>query len=86
VLRERREITKRKSIDKSRSPDPAEQSAGMRVLYRGWRPTRLGHWMNRLNCWWSGLGAAAQVPGRLRSAGPHIRPHAYQSNRSRHGS
>jgi len=64
------EVTKREAMDKSRSPDPAEHSALMRLLYRGWRPTRLGHWINRLNCWWSGLGlppkfqAALEVRGR----------------------
>jgi hypothetical protein len=58
-------------MDKSRNPDPAEQSALMRLLYRDWRPTRLGHWINRLNCWWSGLGlppkfqAALEVRGRI---------------------
>src|SRR5713101_40380 len=42
----------------------------MRLLYRDWRPTRLGRWVNRLNCWWSGLGlppkfqAALEVRGR----------------------
>jgi hypothetical protein len=43
----------------------------MRLLYRNWRPTRLGRWVNRFNSWWSGLGlppkfqAALEVPGRL---------------------
>ena len=43
----------------------------MRLLYRDWRPTRLGRWVNRLSCWWSGLGlpprfqAALEVRGRL---------------------
>jgi len=42
----------------------------MRLLYRNWRPTRLGRWANRLNGWWSGLGlpptfqAALEVQGR----------------------
>lgn len=42
----------------------------MRLFYRDWRPTRLGRWINRLNCWWSGLGlplnlqAALEVHGR----------------------
>jgi hypothetical protein len=50
--------------------DPAERSALMRLLYRDWRPTRLGRWANRFACWWSGLGlpprfqAALEVPGR----------------------
>jgi len=42
----------------------------MRLLYRNWRPTRLGRWFNRLNCWWSSLGlppkfqAVLEVRGR----------------------
>jgi deazaflavin-dependent oxidoreductase (nitroreductase family) len=50
--------------------DPAERSALMRLFYRGWRPTRLGKWANRVSGWWSGLGlpprfmAVLEVPGR----------------------
>ena len=50
--------------------DPAERRGLMRFLYRDWRPTRLGRWVNRLNGWWSGLGlpprfqAVLEVPGR----------------------
>ncbi len=50
--------------------DPAERNALMRLLYRNWRPTRLGRWLNRFWCWWSGLGlppkfqAALEVCGR----------------------
>jgi deazaflavin-dependent oxidoreductase (nitroreductase family) len=50
--------------------DPAERSTVMRFFYRDWRPTRLGRWVNRLQCWWSGLGlpprlmAALEVRGR----------------------
>jgi deazaflavin-dependent oxidoreductase (nitroreductase family) len=36
--------------------DPAERSAYMRLFYRGWRPTRFGRWVNRIQCWYSGLG------------------------------
>src|SRR5512144_2414692 len=42
----------------------------MRLIYRGWRPTRLGLWVNRLAAWWSGLGlpprfqAVLEVRGR----------------------
>jgi len=42
----------------------------MRMFYRNWRPTRVGRWVNRLACWWSGLGlppgfqAALEVRGR----------------------
>jgi deazaflavin-dependent oxidoreductase (nitroreductase family) len=54
----------------SRHSDPAERSTLMRLFYRNWRPTRLGRWVNRLMCWWSGLGlppkfqAALEVRGR----------------------
>ena len=50
--------------------DPAERRAVMRLFYRDWRPTRLGRWVNRAQCWWSGLGlpprfmAALEVRGR----------------------
>jgi deazaflavin-dependent oxidoreductase (nitroreductase family) len=50
--------------------DPAERSALMRLFYRGWRPTRLGRWINQLQCWRSGLGltpayrVALEVTGR----------------------
>jgi hypothetical protein len=43
----------------------------MRLFYRDWRPTSLGRWINRLNCWWSGLGlpprfqASLEVRGRV---------------------
>jgi hypothetical protein len=42
----------------------------MRLFYRNWRPTRLGRWVNRFWCWWSGLGlppkfqVALEVQGR----------------------
>jgi hypothetical protein len=54
----------------SRYSDPAERSALMGLLYRNWRPTRLGRWVNRLMGWWSGLGlpprfqVALEVSGR----------------------
>ena len=57
-------------MTKTRQPDPAERSVLMRLLYRNWRPTRLGVWVNRFSCWWSGLGlpprsqAALEVRGR----------------------
>ncbi len=43
----------------------------MRLFYRDWRPTRLGHWVNRFSYWWSALGlppkiqAALEVRGRV---------------------
>lgn len=58
-------------MDNLRPSDPAEHSALMRLFYRDWRPTVLGRWINRLNCWWSGLGlpprfqAALEVRGRV---------------------
>jgi hypothetical protein len=42
----------------------------MRLFYRDWRPTRIGRWVNRFACWWSGVGlppnfqAALEVRGR----------------------
>ena len=57
-------------MSSSTHPDPAERSALMRLFYRNWRPTRLGRWVNRFACWWSGLGlppkfqAALEVNGR----------------------
>jgi hypothetical protein len=42
----------------------------MRLLYRNWRPTRLGKWVNRFFTWWSGIGlppkfqASLEVRGR----------------------
>jgi deazaflavin-dependent oxidoreductase (nitroreductase family) len=50
--------------------DPAEHNLLLRFFYRDWRPTRIGRWVNRLNCWWSGLGlppkfqAVLEVRGR----------------------
>jgi hypothetical protein len=54
-----------------RPSDPAEGSALLRLVYRDWRPTRFGRWVNRFACWWSGLGlppsfqAALEVRGRI---------------------
>jgi deazaflavin-dependent oxidoreductase (nitroreductase family) len=51
----------------------------MRLFYRNWRPTHLGRWVNRLMCWWSGLGlppkfqAALEVHGR-KSGRRHSNP------------
>jgi deazaflavin-dependent oxidoreductase (nitroreductase family) len=51
----------------------------MRLLYRKGRPTRLGRWFNRINCWWSGLGlppkfqAVLEVQGR-KSGRTHANP------------
>jgi deazaflavin-dependent oxidoreductase (nitroreductase family) len=57
-------------MSKLRPSDPAERSVLMRLLYKDWRPTNLGRWMNRMTCWWSGLGlppkfqAVLEVRGR----------------------
>ena len=57
-------------MNHSEESDPAERNVVMGLLYRNWRPTRLGRWINRLNCWWSGLGlppklqAVLEVQGR----------------------
>jgi hypothetical protein len=57
-------------MNNSSHSDPAERSALMRLFYRNWHPTRLGRWVNRFACWWSGLGlpprfqAALDVHGR----------------------
>ena len=57
-------------MNNSRYFDPAERSAFMRLFYRNWSPTRLGWWVNRFACWWSGLGlpprfqASLEVRGR----------------------
>lgn len=57
-------------MNESGQRDPAERSALMRLFYRGWRPTHLGRWINRLQGWYSGLGlppkrlAALEVRGR----------------------
>jgi F420H(2)-dependent quinone reductase len=57
-------------LNNARHSDPAERNALMRLFYRNWRPTRLGRWVNRFTCWWSGLGlpprfqAVLEVQGR----------------------
>src|SRR5262245_46156118 len=68
-------------MDNSRHSDPAERNVLLRLFYRDWRPTRLGRRVNRLACWWSGLGlpprfqAALEVRGRtsgLRRSNPVV--------------
>lgn len=57
-------------MNTSRYSDPAEGGL-LRLFYRDWRPTRLGRWINRLWCWWSGLGlpprfqAVLEIRGRI---------------------
>ncbi len=49
--------------------DPAEHNPLMRLLYRNWRPTHFGHFVNRLNCWWSGLGLPPKIQAVLEVMG-----------------
>jgi len=49
--------------------DPAERSAHMRLFYRGWRPTLLGRWANRLMALWSGLGLPPRMQATLEVRG-----------------
>lgn len=49
--------------------DPAERSPLLRLFYRDWRPTRIGHWVNRLAGSLTALGlsstaAVLEVRGR----------------------
>ena len=56
-------------MSNSRLPDPAERSRLMRLFYRDWRPTSLGRWINRLNCWWSGSGLPPRFQAALETRG-----------------
>jgi hypothetical protein len=49
--------------------DPAERSLKMRLFYRGWRPTLLGRWMNRLMALWSNLGLPPKFQATLEVRG-----------------
>ncbi len=51
-------------MNNSRPTDPAEQGA-LRLFYRDLRPTRLGRWINRFWCWWSGLGLSPKFQAAL---------------------
>ena len=53
----------------STHPDPAERSAVLLLLYRGWRPTRIGRWVNRFMGWWSGLGLPPGIQATLEVRG-----------------
>jgi hypothetical protein len=50
-------------------PDPAERSASLRLLYRDWRPTRLGRRINRLASWSTTLGLSGKVMAVLEVRG-----------------
>ena len=41
----------------------------MRLLYRNWRPTRLGRRVNRFSGWWSGLGLSPRFQAVLEVRG-----------------
>jgi deazaflavin-dependent oxidoreductase (nitroreductase family) len=41
--------------------DPAERSSLRRMLYRDWRPTRLGRWANRVAGWSSAIGLSSKA-------------------------
>ncbi len=49
--------------------DPAERSPMMRLLYRGWRPTLVGRWLNRFWGVWSGLGLPPRIQATLEVRG-----------------
>lgn len=49
--------------------DPAERRALMRLFYNGWRPTRLGRWVNRSMAWWSALGLPPKIQAALEVRG-----------------
>ncbi len=53
----------------SEHADPAERRAFMRLFYNGWRPTRLGRWVNRTMAWWSGLGLPPKIQAALEVRG-----------------
>jgi deazaflavin-dependent oxidoreductase (nitroreductase family) len=41
--------------------DPAERDRVWRLFYRGWRPTRIGRWANRVAAWSSALGLSSRA-------------------------
>jgi hypothetical protein len=49
--------------------DPAERRALLRLFYRGWRPTRLGLWANRMATWCTNLGITSEVMAVLEVRG-----------------
>ncbi len=56
-------------MENPRPADPAERSGLMRLFYRDWRPTRLGMWISRFWCWWSGLGLPPKIQAALEVRG-----------------
>lgn len=49
--------------------DPAERSPFLRLLYRDWRPTRIGRWVNRLASQLTALGLSGRVMAVLEVRG-----------------
>jgi hypothetical protein len=49
--------------------DPADRHPLLRFFYRDWRPTPLGHRVNRFTSWWAGLGLAPGILGVLEVRG-----------------
>lgn len=49
--------------------DPAERGWLLHLFYRGWRPTRLGRWVNRLAAWWSLHGSSSSTAAVLEVRG-----------------
>jgi deazaflavin-dependent oxidoreductase (nitroreductase family) len=68
ALVERRKIRKGKTMSNALPTDPAERTA-YRYFYRNWRPTRLGRWVNRIACWYSGLGLPPRIQAALEVRG-----------------
>jgi deazaflavin-dependent oxidoreductase (nitroreductase family) len=60
---------RRRTVRSSAHSDPAERSPLLRLFYRGWRPTRIGRWVNRLARWWTALGLSSREMGVLEVRG-----------------
>ena len=49
--------------------DPAERHRFLRYFYRGWHPTRAGHWANRLTGWLVDRGLSPDLMAMLEVRG-----------------
>ncbi len=56
-------------MSSSTLPDPAERSRVLRLLYRDWRPTRIGRWVNRFARWVTAAGLSSKVMAVLEVRG-----------------
>lgn len=56
-------------MSNSRPSDPAERSPFLRLLYRDWRPTRLGRWVNRSASWLTAFGLSGKAMAVLEVRG-----------------